>query len=62
MRNILKLGLVLRVRLDAQRRCEDELANGCAEAGKEGVERLFNCKSANFLSYSNSGGYGLVSS
>lgn len=40
MRNALKVGLVLRVGLDAERRCEDELADAGAEAGEEGVERL----------------------
>lgn len=40
MRDILKIGLVLRVGLDAQRGSEDELADGGAEAGEEGVEGL----------------------
>jgi hypothetical protein len=40
MRNAPKLGLVLGIRLDAQRRREYELADGRAEAGKEGIERL----------------------
>lgn len=35
-----ELGLVLGIGLDAQRGCEDELANGGAEAGEEGVEWL----------------------
>jgi hypothetical protein len=47
MRNVLKLGLVLRVGLNAQRGCEDELADGCAEARKEGVERLSQVLLAN---------------
>ena len=38
-----KLGLVLRVRLDAQTGREDELADRGAEAGEEGVEGLFFC-------------------
>jgi hypothetical protein len=40
VRNILELGLVFRVCLDAQRGCEDELADACAETGEEGVEGL----------------------
>ena len=40
MTNALKLGLVLRIRLDAQTGREDELAYCCAEAGEEGVEGL----------------------
>ena len=40
MANTLKLILILRVGLDAQRRCEDELADGGAEAGEKGVEGL----------------------
>ena len=38
-----KLGLVLRVRLDAQTGREDELADRGAEAGEEGVEGLYFC-------------------
>jgi hypothetical protein len=41
MRNALKLALVLRIRLNAQRGREYELADGCAEAGEEGVEWLY---------------------
>jgi len=40
MRDIFKLGLVLRVGLDAQRGSEDELADGGAEAREESIERL----------------------
>lgn len=40
MRNPLELPRVLRVRLHAQTRREHELADGRAEAGQEGVERL----------------------
>ncbi len=40
MANTLKLILILRVGLDAQRRRKDELADGGAEAGEEGVEGL----------------------
>ena len=38
MRYVLKVHLVLRVCLDAQRGCEDELTDCCAEAGKKSVE------------------------
>jgi hypothetical protein len=40
MRDGSELGLVLRIGLDAQRGCEDELADGGAEAGEEGIEWL----------------------
>jgi hypothetical protein len=40
MRNVFKMRLVLLVCLDAQRGCEDELADCCAETGEESVERL----------------------
>jgi hypothetical protein len=40
MRNALKVHLVLRVGLHAQRDGEDELADAGAEAGEEGVEWL----------------------
>lgn len=40
MANALELILVLRIGLDAQRGREDELADGGAEAGEEGVEGL----------------------
>ena len=40
MRDAGEFGLVLRVGLDAERGGEDELADGCAEAGEEGVEGL----------------------
>jgi len=48
MRDILKLGLVLGIRLDAQRGREDELADGSAEAGEEGVEWLFSLSQPRF--------------
>lgn len=41
MTNAAKLEPVLRVRLDAQTGREDELADGGAEAGEEGVKGLF---------------------
>lgn len=40
VRDALELGLVLWVGLDAEGRCEDELADAGAEARQEGVERL----------------------
>ena len=46
MRNALKVGLVLRVGLDAQRGSEDELADGGAEAREEGIEGLDVTRSA----------------
>lgn len=36
----LKLSLVFGIRLNAEGGSEDELADGCAEAGEEGVEWL----------------------
>jgi hypothetical protein len=41
VRDALKLGLVFGVGLDAEGCGKDELANGCAEAGEEGVEGLY---------------------
>jgi hypothetical protein len=41
MRNGLKFGLVLHIRLHAQRSREDKLADRSAEPGEEGVERLY---------------------
>lgn len=41
MADTLELRLVLWICLDAKTSREDELANGSAEAGKEGVERLY---------------------
>jgi hypothetical protein len=38
--NTLKLFQIFDIGLHAQRRCEDELADGSAEAGEEGVEWL----------------------
>jgi hypothetical protein len=40
MRNALKVGLVLRVGLDAEGSSKDELTDTGTEAGKESVERL----------------------
>ena len=40
MRDVFEFGLVFRVGLDAEGGGEDELADGCAEAGEEGVEGL----------------------
>jgi hypothetical protein len=40
MRDILEITLVRVIRLDAKTGCEDELAHGGTEAGKEGVEWL----------------------
>ena len=40
MRDVLEFGLVFGVGLDAEGGGEDELADGCAEAGEEGVEGL----------------------
>ena len=40
MTDTAKLAFILGVRLDAQRGREDELADGGAEAGEEGVEGL----------------------
>ena len=40
MRDVLEIGLVLRVGLDAEGGGEDELADGCAEAGEESIEGL----------------------
>ena len=48
MRYVLKVHLVLRVCLDAQRGCEDELTDCCAEAGKESVEGLSESVSQRF--------------
>ena len=44
MTNTLKLGFILRIRLDAQTGREDELAHCGAEAGEEGVEGLDGAK------------------
>jgi hypothetical protein len=41
MRNGLKFGLILHIRLHAQRSREDKLAYRSAEPGEEGVERLY---------------------
>jgi len=40
VRDALKVGLVLRVGLHAERSCEDKLADASAEAGQESVEGL----------------------
>ena len=40
VRNALEVGLVLRVGLNAQGCCKDELADTSAETGQESVERL----------------------
>lgn len=44
-----KLLLILRVRLDAQAGREDELADGGAEAGEEGVEGLVSPQRSAFM-------------
>lgn len=47
-----ELALVVRVRLDAQARGEHKLADGGAEAGKEGVEGLGGTRVSEFDSAS----------